>query len=564
MPLDPSRLTTDLIGEYSRYLRSRFHFRDEQLRQQFAQALAGERRLHAGPFLEVLPAFEHGRSIRALSESGVLHKRFLDLPPRATDLERPLYRHQEEAILKILAGRNVIVATGTGSGKTEIYLLPIINHLFGTLGTPGRPPAVRALLVYPMNALANDQLRRLRALLADIPQLTFGRYTGETPHKAKDGELRFRQMWPNEPRLRNELKSREEMWASPPDILITNFAMLEYLLVRPQEAIFFEPGGVETLKFLVFDEVHTYDGAKGCEIAMLLRRLRHRIGATARGDVRCIGTSATLGGGRDLPDVAKFAEELFDEPFEWGEGAPARDVVQAHRARYIEPERTWCPATTAYEQVAQWTMTERSPARLADISERAGVPKDVVARAITALERTGESAASESVTSAAAEDDWGWGTEPTTGGEQPAVPVALGHALYRLLEGDERLVRLRRACETGAKSLVELCSVFEDGGPRDALDPRLLALVSLASHAVDPDGTGPLLRGRFHFMLRAIEGGFVCFGVHGYEGPHLHRAEAHYVRDTRQVPPHVRGRRMSPLWPRSCRRESRARPGNAP
>lgn len=162
MPLDPTKLTSDLIQQYSSYLRSRFHFRDEQLRRQFAEALSGDRPLHAGPFLELLPAFETTRTIREVAEAGVLHRRLLDLRSEAADLDRPLYRHQEEALQKIQAGRNVVVATGTGSGKTETYLLPIVSHLFETLNERSRKPAVRALLVYPMNALANDQLRRIR------------------------------------------------------------------------------------------------------------------------------------------------------------------------------------------------------------------------------------------------------------------------------------------------------------------------------------------------------------------------------------------------------------------
>ena len=391
-------------------MRSRFHFRDEQLRRQFAEALSGDRPLHAGPFLELLPAFETTRTIRELAEAGVLHRRLLDLRSEAADLDRPLYRHQEEALQKIQAGRNVVVATGTGSGKTETYLLPIVSHLFETLNGRSRKPAVRALLVYPMNALANDQLRRIRQLLEHEPSLTFGRYTGETPKRAKDGEARFRQMWPHEPVLKNELKSREEMWASPPDILITNFAMLEYLLVRPQEAMFFVPGGIETLKFLVFDEVHTYDGAKGCEISMLLRRLRQRIGATTRGRLRCIGTSATLGGGHDFPDVAKYAEQLFDEPFEWGDRAERQDVIRAYREPYQRPTQTWQPQPEVYETLSR--ILADGPANAATfekVCREAGFPRDAVTEA-AALFKEGTVAASGSSAPIATDEgeDWGW------------------------------------------------------------------------------------------------------------------------------------------------------------
>lgn len=526
MPLDPTKLTSDLIEQYSSYLRSRFHFRDEQLRRQFADALAGDRPLHAGPFLELLPTFEAARTIRELAEAGVLHSRLLDLRTEAADLDRPLYRHQEEALQKIQAGRNVVVATGTGSGKTETYLLPIVSHLFETLNERSHKPAVRALLVYPMNALANDQLRRIRQLLEYEPSLTFGRYTGETPKRTKDGEARFRQMWPHEPVLKNELKSREEMWASPPDILITNFAMLEYLLVRPQEAMFFVPGGIETLKFLVFDEVHTYDGAKGCEISMLLRRLRQRIGATTRGRLRCIGTSATLGGGQDFPDVAKYAEQLFDEPFEWGNRLERQDVIRAYREPYQPPTQTWQPQPEVYETLSRMLADERvNAATFEKVCVDAGFPSAVVTEAVTLLNvgplvASGASASSKTE----GEEDWGWETKDTADRVEPPSTQGVSDALYRLLEGDEHVVRLRSACENGAQSLEHLQRLlFSEAPKRTGLDPRLLALVSIASRA-RKGGKPPhsLLRARYHFMLRALEGGFVCFGAHDNGSPRLH------------------------------------------
>ena len=98
--------------------------------------------------------------------------------------------------------------------------------------------------------------------------------------------------------------------------------------------MFFDPGAADHLRFLVFDEVHSYDGAKGTEIAMLLRRLKDRVGIRERGRLRCIATSATLGGGHDFPDIASFAEDLFDEPFEWGSEATRRDVIDAERVPY--------------------------------------------------------------------------------------------------------------------------------------------------------------------------------------------------------------------------------------
>lgn len=182
-----------------------------------------------------------------------------------------------------------------------------------------------------MNALANGQLKRLRMLLARSPEIIFGRYTGETPQTRADGIAALHASLPDAAVLPNELLGREEMQDRPPHILLTNYAMLEYLLLRPAGSLLFEPSGDHGWRFIVLDEVHSYDGAMGLEIGMLLRRLRDRVGRAA-GAVQAIATSATLGGFNDQPIVAKFAPDLFDLPFEWDDLDPARqDVIVATR-----------------------------------------------------------------------------------------------------------------------------------------------------------------------------------------------------------------------------------------
>ncbi len=177
-PLD----TTDRVrGAYLRYLRTIYPFRRADLREAFHAATEEAEMLVKGPLLEASPPFVRGRSLNDLIAEGVLHEGFRLLNSPALPLLRPLHQHQERAIRHLARGRNLIVATGTGSGKTEAFLLPILDRLFreqaaGTLVQPG----VRALLLYPMNALANDQVKRLRELLHHVPEITFGRYTGET------------------------------------------------------------------------------------------------------------------------------------------------------------------------------------------------------------------------------------------------------------------------------------------------------------------------------------------------------------------------------------------------
>src|SRR3954451_8367434 len=133
-----------------------------------------------------------------------------------------------------------------------------------------------------MNALANDQLKRLRSLLAATPQITFGRYTGDTEQTTEWARKKFGKQFPGQPMLPNELLSREEMRATPPHLLLTNYAMLEYLLLRPLDLELFAdvPGG-NTWRFIVVDEAHVDDGATGAEVGFLLRRLKNRVAPNA-------------------------------------------------------------------------------------------------------------------------------------------------------------------------------------------------------------------------------------------------------------------------------------------
>ena len=123
------------------------------------------------------------------------------------------------------------------------------------------------------------------------PQITFGRYTGETLESARDAESEFTAANPGSSRLPNELLSREEMRRTPPHVLLTNYAMLEYLLLRPADIELFDGSHSGHWRYIVLDEAHVYDGAQGSEVALLLRRLRQRVAPT--GEVQCIATSAS-------------------------------------------------------------------------------------------------------------------------------------------------------------------------------------------------------------------------------------------------------------------------------
>lgn len=326
MGFSPVNASKNIVDKYKRYLSTIFEIGDKKYSRQFEKELNNENLFAKGPFLDVTDTFVKGKSIEELINSGDLAKGFRKLKMPQT---RPLYKHQEDAILKIQKGKNVVVSTGTGSGKTESFLIPIFDYLIREFETKKLCPGVRALIIYPMNALANDQIERLRGLLSDYPKITYGSYTGQTKHKFADALIEYKKLNNGEMPLENELISREQMKKTPPHILITNYAMLEYLMIRPDDNVFFDGEYADNWKFIVLDEAHVYNGSTGIEVSMLLRRLKSKFQSS---NIRYILTSATLGGNGDNLEVARFAQNLCDSDFYEG------DVIRAERIK-IEATR---------------------------------------------------------------------------------------------------------------------------------------------------------------------------------------------------------------------------------
>ncbi len=451
--IDAITAATDITSSYRRYLRSLLAVRDPQLSKALREKIDTTPLLDKGPYLEATPPYELGSSPEDLISEGVLGPGFSRMGSKALPLSRPLYRHQDEALRKVGAGRNVVVATGTGSGKTESFLLPILDglereHDAGTLGA-----GVRALLLYPMNALANDQLKRLRQLLAERPEITFGRYTGDTSYTEREAKERFAALNPGQAILPNELLSREQMRSTPPNILLTNYAMLEYLLLRPLDMELFGVGSSHW-RYLVVDEAHVYDGTQGAEIAMLLRRLKDRV---AHGkSLQCIATSATVGGDADPEAVTTFAENLFGEPFEWIRGNVERqDLVTSERV--IPTGAEWGPLS-----VEQY------------IALAASDNREDLLRSFVPGGETGE--------------------------------------LADLLRREAGVSTLRRSLASGAKTVKNAAADVFPGHP-DALR-GLAAVVTVGSAISAPDGS-PTLSARYHLFLRSTEGAFACFSTAG-------------------------------------------------
>ena len=387
------------------------------------------------------------------------------MPPSAFPIDRPLYHHQDQAIRKLVAGRNLIIATGTGSGKTECFLFPILNHLLnerdaGTIHSAG----VRSLLLYPMNALANDQMKRLRDILHAFPDITFGRFIGDTRPSYRDALDIYRDRFDSDP-MPNELISRDQMRDRPPHILLTNYAMLEYLLLRPADTKLFDGPTGKHWRFIVLDEVHVYNGAQGAEIAMLLRRVRDRVNRSRRGLIQCVGTSATLGSESEYPSLAEYGHDLFDECLEYQPGAPGRqDIIGPVKRPLVQGPATWTARPETFVEISrQLTSGNNVSASLLSELASMGVP------------------------------------QPLPGQD----PVSyLGEALI----AERHVVQLQDLLE---RTSIDLSRAAEDlfGAGSEA---TVIYLLDACSRAKSPETGGPVIPSRYHFLLRALEGAFIC------------------------------------------------------
>jgi superfamily II DNA/RNA helicase len=345
--LDVFALREQLVRDYRHYAESFLTIKDERIRAHVTREL-DEGLLWPDPPLQLNPAFEPGGYIEELVADGTLHEECESIfrtgkrPGSEPTGERlRLHRHQAEAIHAARAGRNYVLTTGTGSGKSLSYIVPIVDHVLRTK-QGSRDRRVRAIVVYPMNALANSQAGELEKFLCHgYPDgngpVTFRRFTGQESEEEKQA---IRQ--------------------APPDILLTNYVMLEYILTRPNDRRLVE--GAEGLAFLVLDELHTYRGRQGADVALLARRVRD---ACRSPEMRCVGTSATLAGpgtfAEQRAEVARVASRLFGAPVApeavIGETLrPATRAVDpadpAFLAALSERVRTGTPPATYQETVA--------------------------------------------------------------------------------------------------------------------------------------------------------------------------------------------------------------------
>ncbi len=309
--MQPFLVANDIERRYGEYIRTAFPFADPELAARLRNKIDHEHLLGTGPIVALQRPFMPGPTVAALLAGGEIHA---DVASIFDGFQ--LHAHQAAALRRLSergGRRSTLIATGTGSGKTEGFLLPILDYCARHPGD-----GVKALLVYPMNALANDQLERLRGYLHGTG-ITFGRYTGDTP--STDGDAHPGILAAGEryraggPIPTEECFSRDAIRRRHPNILITGYRMLEYLLVRREDQAIFRPGGgASKLAYLVLDEIHTYAGALGTEVACLVRRLRGHV--ERYGDaLACVGASATVGDDQQAAAL-DFASRLFAVEFD--------------------------------------------------------------------------------------------------------------------------------------------------------------------------------------------------------------------------------------------------------
>ncbi|WP_334545058.1 DEAD/DEAH box helicase [Rhizobium leguminosarum] len=307
-------LDTQLIQRYSLFARSFSEIRAPELKAQIDDAYASGR-FWPEPLITINPRFERGKSIQELCDAKVLDQDMAKVFAAGPEkVPMTLHRHQERSIVKAKENESYIVTTGTGSGKSLCFFLPVIDRIIRAKRA-GEAPRTRAIIIYPMNALANSQLEELDKFIQDAGlddslKPTYRRYTGQE----SDAE-------------------RRSIASSKPDIILTNFMMLELLMTRQDDLDRAVIDNARDLEFLILDELHTYRGRQGADVAMLVRRVKDRLCATK--PPLCIGTSATMSSAENDEDKAKAVADVGSKLF--GQTVKTTSIIDEQLERATDP-----------------------------------------------------------------------------------------------------------------------------------------------------------------------------------------------------------------------------------
>ena len=318
--MNPLAVHRELTDAYRRFVGSSQQFQDDDVERWVEERIDRDQFLWREPLVTVRRRFKYGDDLETLVEDGYLDRRVLPcftvaIGDRDAEPIRP-FEHQTDAI-KLLTDEtpsNVVVATGTGSGKSFTFSIPIVSEALRARVAGHR--GVKAILIYPMNALANSQYEEIAKRLHGSG-LTVANYTGDMARTYETALRDFHDLTGRSEPFDSEVICRDHVRDRGVDILITNYVMLELILTRFDDRSIFPFEQLGELQFLVLDEVHTYTGRQGADVACLLRRVKEHTGTAGR--LRCIGTSATVdsdvGEAQGREAIAEFATELFGEPF---------------------------------------------------------------------------------------------------------------------------------------------------------------------------------------------------------------------------------------------------------
>lgn len=336
--MDVFNLDSALVSDYQRFARSFTRIRAADIREQI-DAIYASGRFWPDPLISINPHYERGKNVQELVSDGTLHPQTANVF-RINGQPITLHRHQTQSVSKANGRQSFVVTTGTGSGKSLCFFVPIIDAIIKAK-MAGEGARTRAIIVYPMNALANSQLKELEKFVeqSDLPdniKPTFARYTGQ-----------------------EQDEERAQVRKSKPDIILTNFMMLELLMTRQSDTDKEVIGNAQGLDFLVLDELHTYRGRQGADVAMLVRRVRDRLCPDK--EPICIGTSATMASeGDTAAAVAEVATRLF------GTNITPDAVIQESLQRATDPTLT----TAGIKNVLSSTIESNLPGALNDQSLR--------------------------------------------------------------------------------------------------------------------------------------------------------------------------------------------------
>lgn len=330
--MDPFEALRNIQEDYKRYVFSYQKFKNPTIRDWVLERVDQGTLLWKDPHVLLNRRFRRGDTLSEMVEEGLLHPGVLDVftvdPDDPSSEPVELYSHQSKAVRSVLdEDENTIISTGTGSGKSFCFGIPIVSTCLNLVeeGVEG----VKAVIVYPMNALANSQYEEFARRLHGTG-LRIALYTGDTETSPEEARRMYPETTGRAEPWDCEVLSREEIQENPPDILMTNYVMLDLIFSRFDDRSLFPPEHRGALQYLVLDEVHTYTGQRGADVACLLRRVKQHTDTINQ--VKCIGTSATVQATEDEDGaqiVSSFAQDLFGEPFH-------RDAVITEE--YVESE----------------------------------------------------------------------------------------------------------------------------------------------------------------------------------------------------------------------------------